>query len=266
MPNYTNGKIYALRSFQTDKIYIGSTTQPLSTRLFKHRNHYKRWQQEKFPYITSFEILKFDDCYIELIAECPCENKEQLNKKEGETIREMDCVNKNIAGRTYSEYYQDNREHLLEQKRQYAVEHKEEIAEYQQNYYQEHKEERKEYLANYYQEHKEEHNKKSKEYRENNHEALKEYDRKRYKTPERQAQMKERAKIYYTCQVCDKEVALCKKARHEKCKEHLMKCDPEELKKYQKECECGSLYMIADKKRHLKSKKHTKWLETQEEL
>jgi hypothetical protein len=30
---YQHGKIYTIRSFQTDKFYIGSTTQPLSKRL-----------------------------------------------------------------------------------------------------------------------------------------------------------------------------------------------------------------------------------------
>ena len=31
----------------------------------------------------------------------PCENEEQLNKREGEIIREIGTVNKQIAGRTH---------------------------------------------------------------------------------------------------------------------------------------------------------------------
>ena len=178
MPNYADGKIYALRSFQTDDIYIGSTIQSLTSRMWKHQNDFKRWKDGKFCYMTSYEILKYDDCYIELICECPCETKEQLNKKEGETIRAMNCVNKVIPCRTDREYYQDNREHLLEQKREYAIENKEEIAEYQRNYAIDHKQERKEYLANYYQLNKEEHSKKAKEYRKNNQEKLKEQAKK----------------------------------------------------------------------------------------
>jgi hypothetical protein len=268
MPNYAKAKIYSLRSFQTDDIYIGSTTQPLLTRLWKHRNSYKSWKEQKFSYMTSYEILKYDDCYIELIAECPCENKEQLHKKEGETIREMDCVNKHIPGRTDSEYYQDNRVQLLEKNKKYVIEHKEEIAEYQHNYAIEHKEELKEYHDNYYQEHKEEHSKKAKEYRKNNSEKIKEQAKKKYNKPETQARIKERAKLKYNCDVCDKEVALCKKSRHEKCKEHLMKLNNEEpppLKPNQEECECGGRYGNISRGRHLKSKKHIKWLETQEE-
>ncbi len=73
-PNFQNGKIYAIRSHQTDKVYIGSTTQPLSVRFGEH----KRMN------CSSREIMKFEDCYIELLEEFACENKMQLNRREGE--------------------------------------------------------------------------------------------------------------------------------------------------------------------------------------
>ena len=38
---YHDGKIYALRSFQTPLYYVGSTTQTLSRRLAGHRRDYK---------------------------------------------------------------------------------------------------------------------------------------------------------------------------------------------------------------------------------
>jgi hypothetical protein len=43
---------------------------------------------------------KYDDVRIELIEEFPCENKMELNKREGHYIRTLDCVNKVIPGRT----------------------------------------------------------------------------------------------------------------------------------------------------------------------
>ena len=55
----------------------------------------------------------------------PCENKEQLNKREGEIIREIGTVNKQIAGRTYKEYYEDN----------YYEKNKEKIAEQRKKKY-----------------------------------------------------------------------------------------------------------------------------------
>ena len=54
MPNYQNGKIYTIRSHQTDEIYIGSTANCLSKRLNDHKADYKRWKDGKRNYITSF--------------------------------------------------------------------------------------------------------------------------------------------------------------------------------------------------------------------
>jgi hypothetical protein len=103
--NYQNGKIYTIRSFQTDGVYYGSTTQPLSKRLSGHKAHYRHWQQKNGKYTTSFEIIKFDDCYIELYELYPCNSKTELEKREGEIIRvKDDAVNKVIAGRTKKEY------------------------------------------------------------------------------------------------------------------------------------------------------------------
>ena len=114
MPNFQNGKIYSIRSHQTDKIYIGSTTQPLAVRFGGH----KRMN------CTSREILVFDDAYIELIELFPCASKMELNRREGEIIRELDCVNKQIAGRTHAEWREDNKESIAEQRKQYWHTHK----------------------------------------------------------------------------------------------------------------------------------------------
>ena len=112
MPDYSNGKIYTIRSHLVDDIYIGSTCQSLSMRIGGHRREYKRYQHGKCNYVSSFKIVKYEDCYIELLEEFKCDNKQQLEKREGELIRANACVNKFIAGRTQAEYYQDNREAL----------------------------------------------------------------------------------------------------------------------------------------------------------
>ena len=51
-----------------------------------------------------------ENFYIELIEEYPCDNLEQLRKRERHYIREMGTLNKFIAGRTKSEYVKDNKE------------------------------------------------------------------------------------------------------------------------------------------------------------
>jgi hypothetical protein len=127
--DYNNGKIYTIRSNQTDDIYIGSTCTPLYKRFHNHKQDYKKWIRGKKRYMTSYEIIKYDDCYIELLEECPCENIEQLRKREGHYIRIMDCVNKVIPGRTKKEYDIENRDKLCEYKKQYRIDNREKIKE-----------------------------------------------------------------------------------------------------------------------------------------
>ena len=60
------GRVYSIRSHQTIDIYIGSTTQTLSQRLTDHKRYYTNGHTN---YITSLEILKYEDAYIELLFE-----------------------------------------------------------------------------------------------------------------------------------------------------------------------------------------------------
>ena len=88
------GKIYIIRSHQTDDVYYGSTTQKyLSSRFSSHKSVYKKWLNNDRNYITSFEIIKYEDCYIELVEEVEYETKEQLKAKERFYIRNNKCVN-----------------------------------------------------------------------------------------------------------------------------------------------------------------------------
>jgi len=114
MPNYENGQIYMIWSPHTDKVYIGSTTQPLHKRFHDHKHNHR-------SSTTAQEIIDCDDARIELIEDYPCANKGELNKREGQLIRERasDCVNKIVAGRTRAEYRQDNREAIAEDKKAY---------------------------------------------------------------------------------------------------------------------------------------------------
>ena len=113
MTDYSNSKIYSIRSYQTNDIYIGSSSQTLSRRLTFHRANYKRYLDGKYHYVTSFEILKHDDYYIELLEIYPCKNNMELHKREGELIRQNDnAINKVIPGRTRKEYNNDNKENI----------------------------------------------------------------------------------------------------------------------------------------------------------
>jgi len=149
MPNYQKGKIYKLWSPLQNLVYYGSTSQLLCQRLGDHKNHYNKFKNNNYHYITAFKILECEDYKMELIEEYPCNNKEQLRRKEGEYIRNNECVNKCIAGRTEKEYYQDNKEKLIEHSKNYALNHKEHKAEYYKKYYEDNKEKKREYHRNY---------------------------------------------------------------------------------------------------------------------
>ena len=148
MASYQNAVVYAIRSHQTDQFYIGSTRTPLHKRLSKHRCGYKKWCNDNERYMSSYEIVKYDDAYIELIEECPCENAAQLCKKEGEYIRlhRDNCVNVRVAGRPRQEmrkvYYEAHRNEILAKQRAYHEERKEECNAKRNAYNKAHKEER----------------------------------------------------------------------------------------------------------------------------
>lgn len=124
MPDYQKGKIYKLWSPSKNIVYYGSTCETISRRLSKHLTDYKRYDGGK-GYLYSFKVLECEDYKIELMEEYPCNNKQQLRKKEGEYIKVNECVNKCVAGRTGKEYYQDNIDYKKEYDKQYRDKNKE---------------------------------------------------------------------------------------------------------------------------------------------
>ena len=87
MTTYYESKIYKITSEQTPDIYIGSTTKTLNTRLTRHKCEYRKYLRGKHNYVTSFEIVKYPDCKIQLLELCNFETKEELRKLEGEYIK-----------------------------------------------------------------------------------------------------------------------------------------------------------------------------------
>ena len=163
---YQKSKIYKIVDNGYQSCYYGSTTQSLCNRMSRHRQNYNSFKNGKFNKISVFNI--FDDyglenCKIELVENYPCNNKEELRKKEGEYIKNNDCVNKCVAGRTEKEWYNDNKESKINQVKKYRETHKNQISQNKKDYYQKNKEIISE---------------KDKKYRENNLEKIKERNKK----------------------------------------------------------------------------------------
>ena len=73
------GYTYAVRSYQTDDIYIGSTLGTLRQRLSRHKNDLKQYNNGKYHYVTSYEIVKYNDAFIEMIEKYDNVNKIELS-------------------------------------------------------------------------------------------------------------------------------------------------------------------------------------------
>ena len=142
---YNNGKIYKIWNIVNDDIYVGSTCNPLCKRMAYHRSHYNN---EKYKHRNLYKLMNeigTDMFHIELVEEYPCENKEQLRKREGQFIRELGTLNMVIEDRTREEYKAENKEKI------------------------------KEYMVKYREDKKDQILEKTKEYRENNKDKIKQY-------------------------------------------------------------------------------------------
>ena len=149
--NYINGKIYCIISPNLNTKYIGSTMNELNRRLASHRSKYNRYLRGQTDYTSAFRVLADRDCYIELIEAFPCNNKRELEQREGFHIRNYDCVNINIAGRSQAQRYQDNRPQILAHKKQFYQDNRIQLLEYKKQFYQDNKERLKIYKKQHYQ-------------------------------------------------------------------------------------------------------------------
>ena len=155
------GRIYFIKSKQTNNLYIGSTKQTLIKRFQGHKYDYNNFINKNGFYVSSFEILKYDDCYIELIKEVVC-TKHKLLELEGEEINKNEnCINIEIAGnyvkcKNKKEYlhnfYEKNKEYYLNYSKEYKQNNKEKMQEYRNSDI--FKKNEKEYNKKYNQEHK----------------------------------------------------------------------------------------------------------------
>ena len=127
--DYKNSKVYKIWSPNGDKIYVGSTTKKmLCQRMTAHREDFKRWKAGNFHSVSSFLLFEeygVENCFIELIEAKECNSKDELHKLEGKYIRELNCVNKVVPGRTKKEYYKDNLDHIVEYNNKWREDNKE---------------------------------------------------------------------------------------------------------------------------------------------
>ena len=163
-PNiYKRGKIYAIKNNINDDVYIGSTTQLLIKRFNDHKKNLKdNSKYKRCSIYNKMMELGTEHFCIQLIEDYPCETKEELLRREGQVIKELGTVNRQIMGRPSHEYqlmYRQNNKECIKQRRK--------------TYYMNNKEKVNENCRIYREENKEQINQKKAEYREANREKIK---------------------------------------------------------------------------------------------
>jgi len=187
--DFTKAKIYKITNDYNDDVYVGSTCNTLVRRFSVHKcDARKHHDRALYKLMNEIGESRFR---IELIENYPCEDKYQLNQREGYFIRLFGNLNMKIAGRTDEEYHQDNKEWINEKHReykkqnqdkikQYNLEHKDHIKQYHKNYREKNDEFLKEKNRNYRETNKEIIKQKKKEYYEKNKDIINEKLRLKY--------------------------------------------------------------------------------------
>lgn len=116
------GKIYIIRFYNSNEVYIGSTMDNINNRFYKHQYNYKTSINKL---INNNYNSNWDVCYIELLEEIECNNINELRYHEGNIIKKYKsddnyiCINKNISGRDNKQYYHDNRNTIIDKTNKY---------------------------------------------------------------------------------------------------------------------------------------------------
>ena len=122
--NFKKGKIYMLEpscEYEEGDIYYGSTTQPLNKRYHQHKSQYFQGSKTKTKSVFLFEKYGLENIKIQLIKEIIFKTKEELNKEEGDYIRNNKCINKQIAGRTRQEWIETNKDKISKDRKEYKL-------------------------------------------------------------------------------------------------------------------------------------------------
>jgi len=184
MVNYQNTKIYKIVSHLGPKIYIVSTTKEyLSQRMDTHRSNYKSWKNWNSNKTMSFELFEeygIENCKIVLIEVFPCTIYDEQASREAYYIKTLECVNKNVPGRTKKEYREDNKYKIKEDEKQYREDNKDKIKEDSKQYRDDNKDKIKQYrednkdkIKQNYEDNKDKIKQKKKQYYQDNKDKIK---------------------------------------------------------------------------------------------
>ena len=109
-------KIYAIKSTDSNQVYIGSTSkQYLSQRWATHIYDYRQYKLGRHKYVSSFQILNSPTAFIELLE--VCKEGDRYERERYWIENTPHCVNKQLPTQTYPEWVEKNKEDVREYKR-----------------------------------------------------------------------------------------------------------------------------------------------------
>ena len=97
------GIIYKIICNITNEIYFGSTINTLNRRMILHKSKCKSYNNGKYHFITSFNIINRGNYSYLLIENVECETKRELEIRERFYIENNECINKVIPCRTHED-------------------------------------------------------------------------------------------------------------------------------------------------------------------
>jgi hypothetical protein len=194
---YQRGQIYTIRNITDNTmIYVGSTINMLAKRFGQHKRKCNSGKVDCSLY-NYIENNDWGNWYIELYEDYPCNNKKELERREGQVIRDIGTINMRIPGRTRKEYYHINIDNIKENKKKYYHENLDKILENAKNYYKDNKQTINERTKIYYQNNKEILLENAKKYHEDNKDVILEKKKEYYKKV-----ILEKNKEKVCCEIC----------------------------------------------------------------
>ena len=206
-----NGKIYKVTDNEGNLCYYGSTESTLKLRMGRHRRSYTSYLKGNSNYITVFSIFDkygVDNCKIELVKLFPCASTNILRAEEGIYIKDNECVNKIIIGRTKREYCIDNKDRITEKHNEWLQNNKERVQEKHNEWKELNKEHLKEYEKVRHKKRMTDNPQYYKDYYEKNKEKY-------------QARQIARKKIFVHCDICDCDLSQKAYICHTRTPKHL---------------------------------------------
>ena len=90
---------YKIVCNETKRIYVGSTILPINARLNQHERNFRKYQNERYSFTTSYIIFERKNYTIELIDTVVCVDKKHRDTLETLHILNEGGVNRILPGR-----------------------------------------------------------------------------------------------------------------------------------------------------------------------